>query len=519
MPINDSDQQSLLDATFRRLVDQLEALDLPSSATDDIQSEIDRIGLLIGQLPTASASTFSLLDQVDWVIGTLAPLTLDVYLEFDPNQDLIVTGDIYEVRRKLYDAITSVAASQSQTNLILSSSTDATVTVKYPDGQQKPLLTLPNVARRARKPAFRDLTALVICEASQARETLLRRLESLGVHCITQLIAEHIDVCIISDEHSSAFLATRPMLHERTVLVLNSKTTRSSDRWIQLGGPVTQRRLQDALAPIAQSLNTQTAYGVLIVDDNPSNTRLLQAQLAELGQAVDVADSGESAIDAVQQKEYKLVFMDLQMPGISGANATHELRQLGVSCPVYGLTAHVSVAERKDCLASGMDEVLIKPIRLERLEAILQQSLSDSPGPLAATRRRNQPVFNRTLALAVVNNRVDVANEMLMLLAETLPEDLAAINSSANDLTILKQRCHALLGALRFTGAPRLLDAVEQLEQAINTGDAVRIDSLRHRTNSEATAFLSWYQEEYREAYADKAGVFESLPDDKNSTG
>jgi chaperonin GroES len=97
-----------------------------------------------------------------------------------------------------------------------------------------------------------------------------------------------------------------------------------------------------------------------LVDDNEVNQIVAVELLEALGLRVDVASSGEDAIEAVQSGNYALVLMDCQMPGMDGYEATREIRRRhpGRKLPIVAFTAHALAEERHKVLQSGMDDYL-----------------------------------------------------------------------------------------------------------------------------------------------------------------
>jgi signal transduction histidine kinase/CheY-like chemotaxis protein len=112
---------------------------------------------------------------------------------------------------------------------------------------------------------------------------------------------------------------------------------------------------------------------ILLVDDNAMNRKLGVKVLTRLGYAPDLAEDGFKAIKACAAKDYDLVLMDIEMPGLNGIEATARLRaDKGDRCPfVVALTANAMTGDRERYLAAGMDGYLSKPLRLEDLSTIL----------------------------------------------------------------------------------------------------------------------------------------------------
>lgn len=112
---------------------------------------------------------------------------------------------------------------------------------------------------------------------------------------------------------------------------------------------------------------------ILVVEDNPVNQKLIRRMLAQIGYEAEVADCGESCIEACGREPFDLIFMDIQMPAMDGFETTVRLRELGDSAWIVALTAHVLGEDRERCIACGMDEFLSKPIRTEDLRGVLER--------------------------------------------------------------------------------------------------------------------------------------------------
>ena len=134
--------------------------------------------------------------------------------------------------------------------------------------------------------------------------------------------------------------------------------------------------------PLAQALplvdGDLTGMQVLMVEDNVVNMLIAVAMLERWGVEVTQACDGREALSAVQraadeQRPFHAVLMDVQMPVMSGHEATRALRQLqvGKNLPIIALTAAALVTERDEALAAGMDDFLTKPIDADKLHATL----------------------------------------------------------------------------------------------------------------------------------------------------
>ncbi|MET0890184.1 MAG: response regulator [Stenotrophomonas maltophilia] len=190
---------------------------------------------------------------------------------------------------------------------------------------------------------------------------------------------------------------------------------------------------------------------VLVAEDNPINQMILREQLEQLGCHAVVAGDGEEALGYWGQRSFDVVVTDLNMPHLDGYALTHRIRAQGATVPIFGATANADPAERERCRRAGMDDCLVKPIRLDDL----YQSLSPltkgvAPQPdILVVSLRMQPLFLATM-------RSDMAELRLAL--------------DADDAQRLKQMLHRLRGALVMVSAQGLVDEGQLIEDKIDAG-------------------------------------------------
>ncbi|MBT4161830.1 MAG: hypothetical protein HOE54_11030 [Gammaproteobacteria bacterium] len=163
---------------------------------------------------------------------------------------------------------------------------------------------------------------------------------------------------------------------------------------------------------------------------------------------------------------------------------------------MFGLTAHATSQEKKAYRDTGMDDVLIKPVRMENLKSILRQlGRLGARAPMPVPASHSLELFDKELALRNANHRPELAAELMGILVTSLPEDQQSINDSTHDFSELKQAVHKLHGAVRYCGVPRLGRAIEKLESALKQADNDQIPLLLNLLNGEITALEAWYRD------------------------
>ena len=131
-----------------------------------------------------------------------------------------------------------------------------------------------------------------------------------------------------------------------------------------------------AASPMAENLLPPRELSILLVEDNPTNQKVVRNILRRLGYETDVANHGGEAVTAVENKKYDLIFMDVHMPEMDGFAATRHIRQLksGAHPRIVALTADVLKGEREKCLEMGMDDYASKPIKIEVLKKFIEDA-------------------------------------------------------------------------------------------------------------------------------------------------
>ncbi len=123
---------------------------------------------------------------------------------------------------------------------------------------------------------------------------------------------------------------------------------------------------------------------ILLVEDELINRTLLQLGLGKRGFEIHTAENGQEALNKLNEQEYDLIIMDVQMPIMDGITATLNIRARergrGGHIPILAMTAYASISDRESCLAAGMDSFLAKPVDLNEVIQVIGQLL-EGGGP------------------------------------------------------------------------------------------------------------------------------------------
>lgn len=244
-------------------------------------------------------------------------------------------------------------------------------------------------------------------------------------------------------------------------------------------------------APQTGSVPVETSFKgrILVAEDNPVNQEIARLALISLGCDVDVVSNGREALDALFSSEspYDLVFMDCQMPGMDGYEATKIIRERearegkAARISIIALTAHAMEGDRDKSLAAGMDDYLSKPFTLEQLVAVLKRRLpaaepngkpiqKDAFHPPAT---RHSPFVTPIDTAALDNIRSlqrdgepDILGKIVHSYCKRTPELMSVLRKAQDrgDAVTVRNTAHSLKSSSANVGALLLADLFREIE-------------------------------------------------------
>jgi two-component system sensor histidine kinase EvgS len=236
------------------------------------------------------------------------------------------------------------------------------------------------------------------------------------------------------------------------------------DRVTAATAPVAQGQILDAGPP-----SPSTAGTVLVVDDHPNNQYVMGEQLRDLGVASVAVSDGYAALEAIQTQAFSLVLMDCHMPGMDGYETTRRIREHEVAArlehlPIIAISAATDASHLNQCMDSGMDGVLKKPLRLDELRGMLQLWM----GHLSPAPEERSEGTSKTIDLA-------------SLYRAALLEDIHALKAALEnrDDEAASGLAHRLKGAAFVARLGVIAQLTEQLETLIDArGQNYHTDAL-----------------------------------------
>lgn len=227
-----------------------------------------------------------------------------------------------------------------------------------------------------------------------------------------------------------------------------------------------------AVAPSRTDGRDQLA--ILIAEDNPVNQKVARLMLHKLGCEADIVTNGIEALEALAQKQYDLIFMDIQMPEMDGLEATRRIRSAlePERQPwIIAMTANVLESDRRASFDAGMNDFVGKPVQVEDLENALRR--------FSRSVRRASPAppppswaLPQELSVLASSGEAPVVDDLLSLFLATASQHVAGIRAAAGSGTsdVVRKRAHSLKGSAAQIGAARLAELSRQIEQQASAG-------------------------------------------------
>ena len=221
---------------------------------------------------------------------------------------------------------------------------------------------------------------------------------------------------------------------------------------------------------------------ILVVEDNRANQQVAQAMLERIGCKCSIAANGFEALNLIETTHYDAVFMDCNMPGMDGYEATQKIRKLKSEVsqiPIIAMTANVLDGDREKCIQAGMSDYTSKPLKLDTLVAKLERFLGAPPDEeiedeiektLVAQIIEGENKDNSAIDHAVIaelrENLADGFNDMVEVYIEDMAILLRSLEKSVieKDANKLTHYAHTIKGSSSNFGANRLAYIAKQLE-------------------------------------------------------
>jgi two-component system, sensor histidine kinase and response regulator len=241
---------------------------------------------------------------------------------------------------------------------------------------------------------------------------------------------------------------------------------------------------------------------ILVAEDHPVNQKYALRVLQKLGHEVTLANDGTEVLSVLRDCRFDAVLMDVQMPNMSGLEATAAIRAReateGGHLHIIAMTANAMQGDREACLAAGMDDYVSKPIQIERLIEALGRvpyrkpihlagpNSPSAPGhstspvqpvskaaatglhrPIEAGQEAAAPAFSKEAALLKMGGDEELLREVVVAFLDACDETVGAVEAAvqAHDAKALRRAAHTLKGSVATFSTGAVYETALELER------------------------------------------------------
>ncbi|MBP9566944.1 MAG: response regulator, partial [Sulfurospirillum sp.] len=262
---------------------------------------------------------------------------------------------------------------------------------------------------------------------------------------------------------------------------------------------------------------TPAIYGkkVLLVEDNATNQIVAEGFLEKIGVKISVAHDGQEALNMCKNEKFDIVLMDIQMPIISGLEATKQLRSMGFDIPIIAMTAAAMQEDKEEAFSAGMNDHIAKPIDINELALKLlkylaletYENIQDNSHTIEKTN-----IENSNFTYEMLQNRFFNNNALMKKALNAFQYDLTCIkndfekNIATNDLDVFKALAHKLKGVSANLGAYSLAQSAKEYEDQLQNNTIPDVRELLEELESVCNLTIT-FLDRLQSACSDKTEI------------
>lgn len=211
---------------------------------------------------------------------------------------------------------------------------------------------------------------------------------------------------------------------------------------------------------------------ILLAEDNITNQKLISTLLKRMGADVTTADNGAEALELALKKPYDLIYMDMQMPIMSGIEAVKALKENNYQGAIVALTANATKDDRNTCIDAGCIDYLTKPVNMTSLHRITARFLHSKERKLADDAMipiHSELLHNDSVVKDLLSDFINELSKMLIHIK------MSFINENWSDMS---STIHDLKGMGGGFGYPQLSELSEKIEIELKNKNYKNIQAL-----------------------------------------
>jgi len=378
-----------------------------------------------------------------------------------------------------------------------------------PDRNRRVLLADASAASRRAMRAYCDSWGWQ-CEEVESSAAARKLIEARRSNFDVLIFNQNLDAAEALDALAMTLPSIKLVGHVSREKLSNSPL--SSNKVVMLSKPITSSILLDGISEALGRFANESALvkqrpavelarldGVhlLLVEDTPSNQVIIMGVLEQAGAHVEVADNGADALQRLRDNaaSYDAVLMDVQMPVMDGFTATRKIRdELHLTVPIIAMTAGVLAFERQQCIDSGMDDFIGKPLDIPTMLKTISRYVSvrasqAEPAVVAAEvlpstqPSTKQGVFDPERIMGFVRGKPAREKDIIDMIERIVAEQMLPVDTGRRLLEEQRyeeaaRHFHTLKGSMGNFGANGVMAAAQALEQSIKLNQGEGYEAL-----------------------------------------
>lgn len=228
-------------------------------------------------------------------------------------------------------------------------------------------------------------------------------------------------------------------------------------------------------------------YNILLVEDNYMNIILMKKLMRQSGHRVQTAENGFAALKILENNNFDLILLDLQMPVMDGFETAARIRELSVKTPIIVVTASATAEDYDACFNIGVNGFITKPININEFENIVEK-IMNSAAPLSAVavsdrlkikksagfppKKEKNIVFNKSALYENMGGVDELIKDSIELFLKYSPRNIENIAAAIEDNSAEKVKfyAHSMKSTARGVGAEIIAEILNNLEKNAASG-------------------------------------------------
>ncbi len=269
---------------------------------------------------------------------------------------------------------------------------------------------------------------------------------------------------LIEDQNGILQIKSQPGIGTTLSFTFQCKQANATiaEREAEMARPVVNEVKTKAVIDEKTSL---VGYNILLVEDNIMNQRVGRVTVENWGANVTVVDRGKKAVELVTTNKFDVILMDLQMPEMSGIEATELIRnELKINIPILGMTVSEMQGNREMCIKAGMNDYILKPLNPVELHQKIIALINKGEVTIS------DKIINISYIRNITDGDTDLIREILEIYINRTPALITELDEhiSNGDFKQVKAGVHYLKNSVGLLGADTLFHLLATIEDQLN---------------------------------------------------